>query len=114
MATQLVSSTLIVLLAAMLHQATGCSCDRSPRFCMSDFAIRGTILAVQRNALTQENLVYSVHVQEVYRNSSNSIAVNGTIDIENPGYSCGVDGLKPGSTYLISGCKYTDIAPIII
>lgn len=77
-------------------------------------AIRGTILGVQGNATLQEDLVYSVQVKEVYRNSSNSIEVDGTIDIDTGGHTCGVHGLEPGSTYLISGCKYTDIAPIII
>ncbi|XP_030841578.1 uncharacterized protein LOC105438203 [Strongylocentrotus purpuratus] len=103
MGTKFVSSTLIVLLTAMLHQSSGCSCIENPGFCMSDFAIRGTILGVQGNATLQEDLVYSVQVKEVYRNSSNSIEVNGTIDIKTGGHTCGVHGLEEDSTYLISG-----------
>ncbi|XP_063963987.1 uncharacterized protein LOC129273076 [Lytechinus pictus] len=104
MATKLISSTLVLLcFAATLHHATGCSCVKNPEFCESDFAIRGTILDVQGNYTAQEDLIYSVMVDEVYRNSSEGILVTESLEIETGGHTCGVGLLDIGTIYLISG-----------
>eukprot|EP00057_Strongylocentrotus_purpuratus_P009005 XP_011663479.1 PREDICTED: uncharacterized protein LOC100889684 [Strongylocentrotus purpuratus] len=50
-----------------------------------------------------EDLIYSVHVQEVYRNTSEGIHVNETLDIRTSATSCGFHNFQKGVVYLIAG-----------
>ena len=72
-------------------------------------AIKGTVVSILGNRSLNEDLQYNVRVQEVYHNSNLGIHVNRILDIQTPGNSCGIDSLEMGSSYLISGGKYTDV-----
>eukprot|EP00057_Strongylocentrotus_purpuratus_P009000 XP_011663474.1 PREDICTED: uncharacterized protein LOC105437957 [Strongylocentrotus purpuratus] len=98
----LIPASILLLLTTILHPTSGCDCAGEPIFCYSGFGVKGKVTNIRGNVTTQGNLIYSVRISEVYRNSSEGIYVDDTIEI-NTRLSCGFTDLQENVAYLLSG-----------
>ncbi|XP_041461475.1 uncharacterized protein LOC121412772 [Lytechinus variegatus] len=108
--TFLASTCMILVLGiicgVILQPISGCSCGpgyKDPAFCSFDFGINGTVVDINGNVTLQEDLVYSVNVHDVYRNTSEGIFLNEILDIRTSATSCGFHNFEIGNVYLIAG-----------
>nr|XP_054752571.1 uncharacterized protein LOC129258307 [Lytechinus pictus] len=95
-----------IICGVILQPISGCSCGpgyKDPAFCSFDFGINGTVVDINGNVTLQEDLIYSVNVHDVYRNTSEGIFLNEILDIRTSATSCGFHYFERGKVYLIAG-----------
>ncbi|XP_041461814.1 uncharacterized protein LOC121413117 [Lytechinus variegatus] len=99
------SALSIFLLAAIFSRASGCECATEPAFCSVGFGIRGTVTGIRGNVTAGDLITYTVRIAEVYRNSTDGISVDNSVDIItiSSAKACGIPDLQENVTYLLSG-----------